>query len=91
VIKVTSKPTGCHRRRKNTATETDDDEINEYIDVTLDAIKHFSLKLEGKPTEVEYHPAIMKMCCNLYMKAPSAYVDFQKKSIMPMPSETTMK
>jgi hypothetical protein len=57
----------------------------------LDAIKNFSLRLEGKPTEVEYHPAIMKMCCNMFMKSPSAYINFQKKSIIPMPSETTIK
>ena len=46
---------------KSSVIETEDDEINEFMDVTLDAIKNFSLRLEGKPTEVEYHPAIMKM------------------------------
>jgi hypothetical protein len=64
---------------------------DEFVDVVLTEIDNYTKKLNGKTTQLRFHPLIMRLAMNLYMSLPLAYMDLQKSTIFALPSESTLK
>jgi hypothetical protein len=67
----------------------DNNEHDEFVDVILTEIDNYTKKLNGKTTQLRFHPLIMRIATNLHMTSPSAYMDLQKSTMFSLPSEST--
>ena len=81
----------CKDVGANNTVNIDDSSLDDLTDSFFLEIDNYSLKLHGKTNRLQFHPLVMRLCTNVYMTSPSAYMDLQKNHIYSLPSESTLK
>jgi hypothetical protein len=67
------------------------EDIETFVDITLERIMNFKKVLDGKQTQVRFSPREIRMAMTLYNRSPSGYRDMKDSSIQILPSISLIK